>query len=164
MKRLFASAFVALSFLGASVATAATDDTNIEQSHVLPVLVAVNADGKVVKVDPAIRLRAKQMKALKQAVNTMITKPAMKDGHGVYSQFILQLALSPDTSGNGGTVFTYVSARPAPPGPVHWAVERDHGRNKFALAQPQSFQTQLNQGLPSLVRPSPAPPSNPGRK
>ena len=103
MKRIGTIVLTAICFMGIQLAMAGETSPPTEQSHVLPVLVAVNADGKVVRIDPAIHLRDRQMKELEKAVHTMITRPAMKDGHGIYSQFILQLAVS--------------RTRPAPAGP-----------------------------------------------
>ncbi|MGA7298146.1 MAG: hypothetical protein WBW92_11635, partial [Rhodanobacteraceae bacterium] len=134
------------------------DSPGTSQSHVLPVLVAVNAEGKIVRIEPAITLKSKQSKALKQAVHAMITKPAMKDGHPIFSQFILQLAVTADKTGNGGTTFSYIASRPAPSGPVHWARTRGNGKSQFALVPTVDPRNQF--GYDNGVAPTVAPSAN----
>ncbi|MGA7297825.1 MAG: hypothetical protein WBW92_09990 [Rhodanobacteraceae bacterium] len=161
MKRIGTIVLTAICFMGIQLAMAGETSPPTEQSHVLPVLVAVNADGKVVRIDPAIHLRDRQMKELEKAVHTMITRPAMKDGHGIYSQFVLQLAVSQDKTGAGGTTFSYVSSQPAPPGPVHWVRRRGGSKNgEFALVNPA---TQQNDGQNMPAPPPVTPPSMPGK-
>lgn len=153
MKIFCIPALMAVALLSTSVAVAATNDTGLDQTRVLPVFVGVNAQGKVVRVEPAITLHAKQKKALDEAINTMITKPAMKDGHGIYSQFVLVLEVGQDASANGGTTFRYLSAQPAPAGPMHWIREKGAGPDKFRLAATQdpTFSAIQNSPVPQVV-------------
>ena len=158
---LFAS--LAICVLLVRAAVAAPEVVVPEGSRVLPVLVSVNAAGRVVSIDPAIQLRSGHRRALEKAIHTMITGPAMKNGRAVYSQFILQLALSADGSGKGGITYTYISSRPAPSGPLRWVHETGAGANRFALVpvrEPERAPVRM--GLPQIVppRPPPRPPSS----
>jgi hypothetical protein len=105
---------------------------------VLPVLVQVDAHGKVTGVSPATELSPKLRRLLRANLDEMITAPAIDDkGRPTSSQFVINLALqtSPRADGNFDVSFAYVSTAPVPSGSWYW-VHTD-GR-ELALASQSS--------------------------
>ncbi len=109
--------------------------------HVLPVLVAVDANGNVTKIDSAIELRPAQEQVLERAVRQMITGPATdKKGHGVDSQMVLRFSMQPVEGSAAAYAFAYLGAESVQSGSLHW-VNTEHG---FALAPARSERARKN--------------------
>jgi hypothetical protein len=88
-----------------------------------PVLVRVDAHGKVTEASPAYALPAKMIRLLNANLGEMIRSPATdKHGKPISSQFIMNVALQakPTDSDDYDAYFTYVSAKPIPPGSWYW--------------------------------------------
>ena len=105
---------------------------------VLPVLVQVDAHGKVTGASPATELSPKLNRLLRANLDEMIRAPAVdKNGRAMSSQFVINLALhtSPRPDGDFDVKFAYVSTSPVPAGSWYW-VHTD-GR-ELALASQSS--------------------------
>ncbi len=117
-------AVAAMAVLG-STAARADDLMSLNQfpHRVEPVLVQVNAQGKVTEASPAYPLPPKVNRLLRANLDEMIRKPAV-DQHGkpVSSQFIMNLALrtTPRAEGDYDVQFAYVSTSPVPNGSWYW--------------------------------------------
>lgn len=170
MKRSLVLACVILYSLGVAKAFADSDaakNSNSDQ-RVIPVLVSVDKTGKVTDVKPAYDLRPGFATRLDATVRAMVKKPAMKDGHPVPSQFVLNLALAVEPNGSGAyeTHFKYVSSKALPVGSWYWVHDKVHHR--LALADgTSSFNDALMQKditpppLPGQVPSYAMPPSPP---
>ncbi|MEW9625311.1 hypothetical protein [Rhodanobacter geophilus] len=137
-KQLLSAVVVAL--LGSTSASAG-DSMSLNQfpHRVEPVLVRVDAAGKVTQASPAYELSPKMTRLLQDNLSEMIRKPATdKHGKPVSSQFIMNMALlaTPNGSGSYEAYFTYVSTKPVPPGSWYW-VHLDGDR--LALASQDMF-------------------------
>jgi ribosomal protein L24E len=128
---------------------------NCFRNHALPVLVHVNAKGKVTQVQPAIRLRANVERELRKVLDQMITKPAMVKDRPVASQFVINLALNatPREDGKYNIHFSYVSAMPVPGGGWYWLhvdgrrlalVSNDSGRIRTRHYNPRNYRPVWN--------------------
>lgn len=131
---------VAVALLG-STGAAATDLMSLNQfpHRVEPVLVRVDASGKVTQASPAYELPPRVTRLLQDNLDEMIRKPATdKHGKPVPSQFIMNVALQAKPNGAGAyeAYFTYVSTKPVPPGSWYW-VHLDGDR--LALASQDMF-------------------------
>lgn len=139
MKRhILLSLTLFLSF-AAGIASASPKDDKPTESRTIPVLVNVNAEGNVTDVAPAYRLRPSFAHLLRDTLQKMITKPAMKHGKPVACQFVLTLALVTVVRDDGkyGVNIKYVSGKALPPGAWHWVHTSDH---RLALSgQNQQF-------------------------
>ena len=117
-------AFAVMAVLGSTGAIA--DDTmslNQFPHRIEPVLVQVNAQGRVTEASPAYQLTPKLRRLLRANLDGMIRKPAVdKHGKPVPSQFIMNMAVrtEPRTDGDYDAWFAYVSTRPVPPGSWYW--------------------------------------------
>ena len=117
-------AVAAMAVLGSTGAIA--DDTmslNQFPHRIEPVLVQVNAQGRVTEASPAYQLTPKLRRLLRANLDGMIRKPAVdKHGKPVPSQFIMNMAVrtEPRTDGDYDAWFAYVSTRPVPPGSWYW--------------------------------------------
>lgn len=117
-------AFAVMAVLGSTGAIA--DDTmslNQFPHRVEPVLVQVNAQGRVTNASPAYQLTPKLSRLLRTNLDGMIRKPAVdKHGKPIPSQFIMNMAVrtEPRTDGNYDAWFAYVSTKPVPPGTWYW--------------------------------------------
>jgi len=108
-----------------SAGAIADDSMSLNQfpHKVEPVLVQVNAQGRVTEASPAYQLTPKLRRLLRANLDGMIRKPAVdKHGKPVPSQFIMNLAVrtEPRTDGNYDAWFAYVSTKPVPPGSWYW--------------------------------------------
>lgn len=94
----------------------------------IPVLVNVDAQGHVRDVSPAYPLRWSMRQQVRQALDEMISKPAMLNGKAVSSQFIatLKLQLIQQTDGSYTLRFSLVSSRLVPHGSWFW-LHRSNG-------------------------------------
>ena len=117
-------AVAAMAVLGSTGAIA--DDTmslNQFPHRVEPVLVQVNAQGRVTSASPAYQLTPKLNRLLRANLDGMIRKPAVdKHGKPIPSQFIMNMAVrtEPRTDGNYDAWIAYVSTKPVPPGSWYW--------------------------------------------
>lgn len=136
--QLLSAAVVALL---ASASASASDLMSLNQfpHRVEPVLMQVNAHGKVTQASPAYSLPPKMIRLLNANLGEMIRAPATdKNGKPISSQFVMNVALQaePNGSGNYEAHFAYVSTKPVPPGSWYW-VHLDGDR--LALASRDFF-------------------------
>lgn len=134
------STVMAVALLGSANALA-EDTMSLNQfpHRMEPVLVRVNAQGKVTDASPAYPLTLKFNRLLRANLDEMIHSPAVdKHGKPIPSQFIMNLALrtKPSAGGEYSAWFAYVSTAPVPPGSWYW-VHLDGDR--LALASPDMF-------------------------
>jgi hypothetical protein len=122
MRRLHAYVFASVLTVAAGAATAATGSISPFTPKVLPVLVQVNAEGKVTGISPAVALPPTFNHLLAENLNQLITKPAYDHGKPVSSQFVINLELqaTPRDEGDYDAHFAYVSTSPLPIGTWHW--------------------------------------------
>jgi hypothetical protein len=139
MKRLSPLAFFALLAASSGVAATSPESLNSFRPKVLPVLVQVNAQGRVTDASPSIELSPRINRLLMANLGEMISKPAT-DRHGrpISSQFIINLALeaSPRAEGDYEARFAYVSSKPVPSGSWYWVHIDGH---RLALADRNSI-------------------------
>lgn len=119
------SLFVCVILLFGLAGTArAQDDASLIRfrNHALPVLVRVDASGRVTNMRPSVRLTPRVERLLRTNLQEMIAKPAMLQGRAISSQFVMQLALVREKRDDGKyTVrFEYVSSLPIPGGSWYW--------------------------------------------
>jgi hypothetical protein len=125
-----------LGLLAAGANTAWADESwslNSFKPRVMPVLVHVDAKGKVTDVSPSTELSPRFNRLLLQSLDEMINQPAVVHGRPTDSQFIINLALqvSPRKEGDYYAQFAYVSSSPVPPGSWYWVHVNGH---RLALA------------------------------
>jgi hypothetical protein len=132
---------LALGLLATSTTAAAIESQSLNRftPHVLPVLVQVDAKGKVTNVSPAMELSPKFDKLLRSSLDEMIHQPAMVHNHPTASQFVITLALraTPRDDGRYDAKFAYVSVSPVPSGQWVWSHEDGH---RLALVDRDSLQ------------------------
>lgn len=119
---LLSAAVVAL--LG-SAGAIANDSMSLNQfpHRFEPVLVRVDAHGKVTEASPAYELPPKLTRLLNANLDEIIRAPATdKDGKPIPSQFVMNMALQakPNSTGNYDAHFAFVSTKPVPPGNWYW--------------------------------------------
>lgn len=138
MKRLSMMMFASVLTVGANAAMASNGSLNEFRPRVMPVLVHVDARGKVTEVSPSIELSPKVNRLLRQSLDEMISKPATEHGRPISSQFVINLALqaSPRQEGDYLARFVYVSSSPVPNGSWYWVHIDGH---RLALANRNDF-------------------------
>lgn len=138
MKRLSMTMFAAVLAVGAGAAMADSQSLNEFRPRVMPVLVHVDARGKVTEVSPSTELSPKVSRLLRENLDEMITKPATEHGRPVSSQFVINLAMqaSPRQEGDYLARFVYVSSSPVPNGSWYWVHIDGH---RLALANRSDF-------------------------
>ncbi|KQX98954.1 hypothetical protein ASD22_01195 [Rhodanobacter sp. Root480] len=141
MKPLLPLALFTLLATGGA-ATASTQPLNEFPSAILPVLVQVDAQGRVTDASPATKLSPQLDRLLRKNLAEMVSKPATdRHGHPMASQAIINVSLqtSPRTEGDYDAIFAYISTKPVPAGSWHWVhidghrlalANRDHQRNR----------------------------------
>ncbi|RDS81899.1 hypothetical protein [Dyella psychrodurans] len=142
---LFPALIVALLSSTSVVAVEPTTLGYQNNRYIEPVLVRVNAQGKVTDFIPAYPLSPELTRLLGANLNEMIHTPATtKDGKPVPTQFVINVALQsePRSTGDYDVHFTYVSAFPIPLGRWYWS------RNNFG---------QLALGSPNILSTYPVP-------
>lgn len=89
----------------------------------IPVLVHVNAQGKVTEASAAIDLSPPLRRLLYANLSEMITKPATYRRRAVASQFVANMSLrtTPAAEGRYNAQFIIESMSPVPSGTWHWA-------------------------------------------
>lgn len=132
MARLkFLLTFAVLSFGSPAFASDSLSDF---PDKVLPVLVAVDAHGKVRSVSPADPLSPAMDRLLRQNLQEMISAPVNVKGRPTSSQFVASMSLSVASAAEGqySVQFVPVAVSPVPLGNWYWV--RTDGRH-LALAQ-----------------------------
>ncbi len=141
MKRLLNVVVLMLCVSWIGTAAAQQVSERNADKHVLPVLVAVDANGTVTKIDSAIQLRPAQEQVLERAVRQMITGPATdKKGQGMDSQMVLRFSMQPVEGNAAAYEFAYLDAESVQSGSLHW-VNTERG---FALATARGARAHKN--------------------
>lgn len=106
----------------APLASADSMSLNHFRNHTLPVLVTVDSQGKVTRIQPAYEVPRAAKPLLKTTLDQLITGPSIHDGKGVSSQAVIQLAVEavPQDDGTFKVNFAYVKAMPVPYGSWFW--------------------------------------------
>ncbi|GEM_PF-2631487 len=151
-KRIMPKFMMCAWMLLAAAPALASDSMSLNgfHDHALPVLVRVNAAGKVTSVLPAVQLAPRTDRLLRSNLEQMITRPAVEKGKPVSSQFVIQLALITERKGDGiyKAHFQYVSAMPVPAGSWYWVHINGH---RLALAASDSGTWRYMRGFPQWV-------------
>jgi len=110
-------------------AAAAASPGHRSGNRMIPVLVHVNAHGRITDVTPAYHLHPAFVRKLHETLQKMITRPAMKHGKPVDSQFVMVLALVDKQQDNGKHVVNirYQTSKSLPPGQWTWIHQSGHG-------------------------------------
>lgn len=142
----------ALATITGSALAGGTGSLNEFPSKVLPVLVYVNAQGKVTDASPATRLPPALNRLLLADLSERITGPAIVHGKPVPSQFVMNLALvtTPRPGGDYDAQFAYVSTSPVPPGSWYWVHIDGH---RLALANRNNPHARQIRSLPRFADP-----------
>lgn len=121
MKRFRFLAVLGVSLV-ASQATAASESLSDFPLKTLPVLVNVDAAGKITGASPAMHLPPNLERLLRTNLDEMVSGPAHWKGKAISSQCIINVSLkaSPRTDGNYDAGFAYLSSQPVPIGRWHW--------------------------------------------
>ncbi|MEO7072024.1 MAG: hypothetical protein ABI300_03215 [Rhodanobacter sp.] len=116
------------------VAMAASASLNQFTLRVMPVLVQVNAQGRVTNLSPSMELTPQLARLLRSNVDELISGPAVAHGKPIASQFVLNMALqaTPRDQGDYAAQFIYVSSSPVPSGSWYWVHIDGH---RLALAE-----------------------------
>ncbi len=138
-----------LALVGVSALANPADGDSASQPHLLPVLVHVDTHGTVTAVSPAYELRPSMVKALRGSIQKMITKPAMKNGKPVRSQFVINLRMTTVVrkDGSHAAQYTYLSSKPLPAGSWHWTHTDDH---RLALTDQSAQTIPMDRTMPPL--------------
>lgn len=133
MKRFHLMALAGVLAVSGNAAMAASGSLNEFRPGVMPVLVHVDARGKITDVSPSAELSPKVNRLLRQNLDELITQPATEHGRPVSSQFVINLAVqaSPREEGDYLARFVYVSSSPVPSGSWYWVHIDGH---RLALA------------------------------
>jgi hypothetical protein len=165
MKALSMSVLFGLLCAAGSLA-AASESLSPFPPKVVPVLVQVDAHGKITDASPAVKLSPRLTRLLNQNLAEMIAEPAKVRGKAVSSQFVINLRLdaTPLEQDKYDVQFAYVSISPVPSGSWYWVNE--DGR-RLSLARQGSMHREPvyrydNRVMPTRNRlPVSAPPANP---
>ena len=125
MKPLRASLIACALAAFAGTALASSGSLVEFKPKVMPVVVQVNAQGRVTDVLPSEQLTPRLQKMLVTQLDAWIIKPATVKGHPVGSRFIVEVAMQakPRKDGNYDASFVYVKSLAMPfAGAVHWNV------------------------------------------
>ena len=115
--------FLAVGLFAAASSTAmASGSMNDFPLKTLPVLVSVDAAGKITSASPAMELPPAIHRLLLTNLDEMVSGPAHWKGKAISSQCIINVALttSPRDDGNFDAGFAYLSSQPVPIGRWHW--------------------------------------------
>lgn len=126
-----------LSF-GASAAMAESMSLNQFTPRFMPVLVQVNALGKVTNVSPSVDLTPQMSRLLRSNLDELISGPATLKGKPISSQFVINLTLNTKAreQGDYAAQFSYLSSSPVPSGSWYWVHIDGH---RLALAERGNF-------------------------
>lgn len=137
------------------------DQAQAEERHiVMPVLVAVNAKGKVIGITPAYQLRTDMRRLVSDAVNRMVSGPAYERGQPMASQIVLKLVLvaKPVDAGRYSLRIDYAGVETLPYGTWRWVTDsRNRLRLVDGLASPRDdpLQRRLNTQIQNIFNPRP---------
>ena len=123
MKRLSTLVLLATMTATGSALGAGSMSHRLETDQtVIPVLVQVNAHGKVTRVSPSAQLAPRYQRLLRDNIEQLVVGPARSNNQAVSSQFVMNVTLKsmPRDDGKYDAHFAYVSARPVPLVPMHW--------------------------------------------
>ncbi len=130
------SIFLATALLGAALAFPSAHASNVVsrvEHKAVPVLVQVDAHGKVTNITPAFKLRPDVQKRMRSSIQSMITGPREHKGHAVQSQLVMtimpKVSLRPD--GKYDVRMVSVKNQPVPTGSWYWM---EDSRHRLALA------------------------------
>lgn len=148
-----------------SVASA-SDSLSPFPPRIVPVLVQVDAHGKITDASSAVKLSPQLTRLMNKNLDEMIVAPAKINGKAVSSQFVINLRLDaePTEQGEYSAQFAYVSVSPVPSGSWFWVNE--DGR-RLSLARQGSMHREPvhrygNRFMPTRNRvPVTAPPVKP---
>lgn len=128
MKRHILLSLTLLLSFAAGMASASPKQDTTTAPRVVQVLVDVNANGEVTAVTPAYKLRPAFVRQIRDALQKMITEPAMKHGEPVSSQFVLTLGLVATVRENGesSVKIKYISSKALPNGSWYWQSSPNH--------------------------------------
>lgn len=166
----FLNLAIASAILLSSVATAKADQevriVNDDVVTVIPVLVTLNAAGDVASAKPSTQLSPQLNTLLKEAVISMIKKPALLNKSPAGSQLVMNMGLqvTPRPTGDYDVQFGYVSAKALPAGSWKWtqtadrrlALVDDTGRKyrKFDSFTNRPYNEVSLRGEPNLAQPA----------
>ena len=124
MKTFSLSVVFGLSCVIGNVAMASGSLNDFPQ-RILPVLVQVDAQGRITDASPAEKLSPQLTRLLNQNLDELIAAPAKVHGKAVSSQFVINLRMSatPREQGDYDFQFAYVSVSPVPSGSWYWVHE-----------------------------------------
>ena len=125
MKPLHASVIACAIAAFAGTALASSGSLVEFKPQVMPVVVQVDAHGKVTDILPSEQLTPRLQQMLVKQIDAWIVKPATVKGHPVGSRFIVEVAMQakPRKDGNYDASFVYVKSLAMPfGGVVHWNV------------------------------------------
>ena len=138
MKQFHATLLFGMLSVGAGAAMASSGSLNEFRPKVMPVLVQVNAQGKVTNASPAMELPPRLDRLLRKNLDEIIRRPATVHGRPVASQFVANMVLqvTPRQAGDYDAQFAFVSSSPVPSGSWYWVHIDGH---RLALANRDSF-------------------------
>lgn len=118
--------------------------------QVMPVLVQVDAHGRVTDVQPSFQLTPWSQKLLAQQLDAWVNGPATDNGHPVSSRFIVEVAMHTTQRKDGkyDASFVYVKSLPVPfGGAMHWNII--NGGLEVALVEDGTGHTEWHQPFPT---------------
>ena len=138
MKRFQTTLLFGVLSVAASAALASSGSINEFRPKVMPVLVQVNAHGKVTDASPAMELSPRLRRLLLQNLDEIIVGPATDHGRPVSSQFVANMILqsTPRKEGDYDVQFALASSSPVPSGSWYWVHIDGH---RLVLANRNSF-------------------------
>lgn len=136
--KVFSVAVAAMLLFGATGPAMAATGPSPQKTvdHTIPVLLKVNAQGKITSMEPAYKLDPQLQQRLHKVLDGMITQPAHdKNGNAIVSQLVMTMDIqtTPRANGTYNVTFSYVSAKPVPAGTWKWSQHPVHG--KLALVK-----------------------------
>jgi hypothetical protein len=163
MKAFSMSVLFGLLCVAGSVASA-SESLSPFPPKVVPVLVQVDAHGKITDASSAVKLSPQLTRLMNQNLDEMIVAPAKINGKAVSSQFVINLRLvaEPTEQGKYSAQFAYVSVSPVPSGSWFW-VNEDGRRLSLARQGSMRFDRVNHEPriMPSTRTRVSAPPANP---
>lgn len=136
------SIFLATALFGVALACPnahASNAVSRVENKAIPVLVKVDAQGKVREISPAFKLRLDFQRHVRDAIQSMITGPLEHKGRAVPSQLVMTIVPKVSVRADGRYEVRLVSVKnqPVPMGNWYW-IENSHHR--LALASEDNRQ------------------------
>lgn len=143
MKTTFALTLAVLMYLVCGFAAVTAQNAPAGESHTLPVLVKVDSKGKVGDISSAYSISPAFQKLIHATLAKMITKPAMKKGKPVASQFVITFGVIKQQVASGQTSVSlkYLGSKALPPGNWHWVRDKQDDKLALANANAQTWKT-----------------------